>query len=233
MSLKRCLDIGCAAAGLLAGTPLLGGLAVLIKLDSPGPVFFRQTRIGRQQRPFELVKLRTMRAAASEGVQITAGDDPRITRLGRWLRRSKLDELPELWNVLRGDMSLVGPRPEVPRYLDAYPAEVFALRPGLTGLAALHFRGEESLLAEAHDKERAYREVVLPLKLELALDYTRRHGIARDLRILAATAWSLSLGRLLPSSETPPVRAARAGIARLNRESRAPDPASAAGDGSV
>ncbi len=237
MSLKRCFDVCCAAAGLLASAPLLGGLALLIRLDSPGPVLFRQTRIGLLGRPFELVKLRTMRAAASPGAQesvlaektagaqITAGDDPRITSIGRWLRRSKLDELPELWNVLRGDMSLVGPRPEVPCYRDAYPCEIFSVRPGLTGQAALCFHAEESLLASAHDKERAYREVVLPHKLALALDYVRNPSFGRDLRILAATAYQLSLGRILARAESPPVRAARAGIAQLNRqESQEPSP---------
>ena len=165
---------------------------MLVRLTSPGPAFFRQTRIGRHGRPFELVKLRTMRAdAPSIGPAITAGADPRITRFGARLRRAKLDELPQLWNVVRGDMSLVGPRPEVPRYVARYcPAARAALRvrPGLTDPASLAFADEAAVLARCDDPERVYAEEILPWKLALSLAYLERRTVWTDLGIVARTA---------------------------------------------
>ena len=190
---KRVIDIAVASTGLLVGAPLLAVVSAAIKLDSEGPVLFGQTRVGKDKRPIRTLKLRTM-AAGGSGPQITAHGDPRITRIGRVLRKSKLDELPQLWNVLRGEMSLVGPRPEVPQYVATYRPEwqkLFTVRPGITDLASLTFRDEESLLALAHDRDRAYREVIMPAKLALALEGVERRSLAHDLAVIAKTALSI------------------------------------------
>lgn len=189
---KRLFDLICAGLGLLLLSPLLLAVAVWIKLDSPGPVMFRQERVGRFGRPFRIHKFRTMRVdAPSLGPQITIGADPRITRSGRFLRASKLDELPQLWDVFRGAMSLVGPRPEVPRYVALYPADlrevVLSVRPGITDPASLSFRNESELLAQAVDPEREYVEVVMPAKLRLAADYVRQASLVNDVRLIVAT----------------------------------------------
>ena len=189
---KRLFDILCAGVGLLLLSPLLLVVAVWVKLDSRGPVMFRQERVGRFGRTFRIHKFRTMRVdAPALGPQITIGDDARITRSGRWLRASKVDELPQLWDVLRGAMSLVGPRPEVPRYVALYPAELRALvlsvRPGTTDPASLSFRNESELLARAVDPEREYVEVVMPMKLGLAADYVRNASLMGDIRLILAT----------------------------------------------
>lgn len=193
---KRLFDLLLAALGLLLLAPLLLAVALWIKLDSRGPVLFRQERVGRFGRPFLIHKFRTMRVEAPAlGPQITVGADARITRAGRFLRASKLDELPQLWDVLRGAMSLVGPRPEVPRYVALYPAElrelVLSVRPGITDPASLRFRHESELLAQAADPEREYVEVVLPAKLRLAADYVRQAGLLADLRLILATLGAL------------------------------------------
>ncbi len=189
---KRLFDIVCAGLGLLLLSPLLLAVAVWIKLDSRGPVMFRQERVGRFGAPFRIHKFRTMRVDAPRlGPQITIGDDARITRSGRWLRATKVDELPQLWDVLRGAMSLVGPRPEVPRYVALYPAElrelVLSVRPGITDPASLSFRNESELLAKAADPEREYVEVVMPMKLRLAADYVRNASLGGDIRLILAT----------------------------------------------
>ena len=189
---KRLFDIVCAGFGLLLLSPLLLAVAAWIKLDSRGPVMFRQERVGRFGRTFRIHKFRTMRVdAPALGPQITIGDDARITRSGRWLRASKVDELPQLWDVLRGAMSLVGPRPEVPRYVALYPAELRALvlsvRPGITDPASLSFRNESELLAQAADPEREYVEVAMPMKLGLAADYVRNASLMGDIRLILAT----------------------------------------------
>ena len=189
---KRLFDILCAGLGLLLLSPLLLAVAVWVKLDSRGPVMFRQERVGRFGVPFRIHKFRTMRVdAPSLGPQITIGDDARITRSGRWLRASKVDELPQLWDVLRGAMSLVGPRPEVPRYVALYPDGlrelVLSVRPGITDPASLSFRNESELLARAADPEREYVEVVMPMKLGLAADYVRNASLGGDIRLILAT----------------------------------------------
>jgi len=189
---KRLFDIVCAGIGLLLLSPLLLVVAAWIKLDSRGPVMFRQERVGRFGRTFRIHKFRTMRVdAPALGPQITVGDDARITRSGRWLRASKVDELPQLWDVLRGAMSLVGPRPEVPRYVAMYPAGlrelVLSVRPGITDPASLSFRNESELLAKAADPEREYVEVVMPMKLGLAADYVRNASLLGDIRLILAT----------------------------------------------
>ena len=191
---KRLFDIVLSALGLLTLAPILLLVALWVKLDSPGPVLFRQERVGRFGKPFLIHKFRTMRVY-NAGPQITVGADPRITRSGRFLRASKLDELPQLWDVLRGAMSLVGPRPEVPRYVALYPAAlreiVLSVRPGITDLASLEFRHESELLASAADPEREYVEVVMPQKLALARRYVETASLAQDLRIIWRTLLAL------------------------------------------
>jgi lipopolysaccharide/colanic/teichoic acid biosynthesis glycosyltransferase len=171
-------------------SPLLLAAALWVKLDSPGPVFFRQERIGRHGVPFRIHKFRTM-VHGGQGAQITVGHDARITRAGAFLRRAKLDELPQLIDVLRGDMSLVGPRPEVPRYVALYPAalrdKVLSVRPGITDLASLEFRNESERLARAPDPEREYVEVVMPAKLRLAAHYVDHASVLFDLQLIART----------------------------------------------
>lgn len=189
MTGKRAFDIAVSLVGLVLLAPLLALLALAVRLDSPGPALFRQERVGRHGRTFRIAKFRTMRPGA--GPLVTAGGDPRVTRLGARLRHWKLDELPQLWNVLRGDMSLVGPRPEVPRYVAHYPADlrgrVLSVRPGITDPAAVRFRHEEALLAAAPDPERCYLEEILPAKLALYADYVAHRSFAADLGVLAAT----------------------------------------------
>jgi lipopolysaccharide/colanic/teichoic acid biosynthesis glycosyltransferase len=190
---KRCLDVLVASAGLLLLGPLLVGVAVAIKLDSPGPVFFRQVRVGRHGREFRIHKFRTMVAQQDDRRQrqITVGEDPRITRVGAWLRRTKVDELAQFIDVLQGTMSLVGPRPEVPRYVALYPAalreRVLSVKPGITDLASLAYRDESTLLARAADPEREYVEVVMPAKLAMAARYAEHPTVAGDLVILWRT----------------------------------------------
>ncbi len=190
MIAKRVFDVATAVLGLVLLAPLFVVVAAWIKLDSPGPVFFRQERIGRGGTPFWIHKFRTMRVEAA-GPALTVGADPRITRAGAFLRRTKFDELPQLLDVLRGDMSIVGPRPEVARYVAGYPPalreKVLSVRPGITDPASLQFRDESALLARAADPEREYREVVLPAKLRLAADYVDTASLGGDLRLIAAT----------------------------------------------
>jgi lipopolysaccharide/colanic/teichoic acid biosynthesis glycosyltransferase len=193
---KRMFDVVAALAGLVLLSPLFVAFAVWIRLDSPGPVFFRQERVGRGGVPFRIHKFRSMRVGAdASGPTLTVGNDPRITRAGAFLRRSKLDELPQLIDVLRGDMSLVGPRPEVPQFVAAYPpeirAKVLSVRPGITDPASLQFRDESTLLARAADPEREYRDVVLPAKLRLAADYVDNASLGGDLRLIASTLRAL------------------------------------------
>jgi len=193
---KRLFDVVFAAAGLLLLAPLFVLIALSIKAGSPGPVFFRQERVGRHGVPFRIHKFRTMReAGAPNPLQITVGADARITRVGAVLRRAKLDELPQLIDVLLGRMSIVGPRPEVPRYVAIYPTElrekVLSVRPGITDFASIQFRDESTLLARAADPEREYTEVVLPAKLRLAAQYVDQATLATDLRLIGRTLKAL------------------------------------------
>ena len=188
--LPRPVEVALALAGLVATAPLLALSALAVALSSRGPVLFHHERVGWRGRHFRLLKFRTMRHGAT-GLEISAADDARITPVGRVLRRIKLDELPQLWNVIRGDMSLVGPRPEVPRYVDVDDplwAEVLSVRPGLTDPATLRYRDEERLLASVSgDRDRHYREVVLPAKLRESLAYLRRRSWRTDLYVLFGT----------------------------------------------
>jgi lipopolysaccharide/colanic/teichoic acid biosynthesis glycosyltransferase len=189
---KRAFDVVAAGAGIVLAAPLLLLAAVAIKCDSPGPVLFRQERVGRGGRTFRIHKLRTMSDdAVLRGPMLTVGADERITRIGHFLRRTKLDELPQLLDVLRGDMSLVGPRPELPHYVAQYPPalrdRVLALRPGITDPASLALADESRLLQQAADPEREYVEVFLPRKLQVAASYAERATLATDLKVIART----------------------------------------------
>jgi lipopolysaccharide/colanic/teichoic acid biosynthesis glycosyltransferase len=197
---KRTFDLLAAVLGLLLLAPVLAALAAWIRLDSSGPALFRQERVGRGGRPFRIYKFRTMVVdAPGRGPEITVGRDPRVTRAGAFLRRTKLDELPQLLNVLLGDMSLVGPRPEVPRYVALYPAatrqKVLSVRPGLTDEAAIQYADESSLLAAAVDPERAYVEQVLPRKLALYESYVDSRSLAGDIGIILRTLRRIWAGR--------------------------------------
>ncbi len=188
---RRAVDIAAAALGLAALAPLFGLIAAAIWAADGWPVFFRQQRVGRHWRPFMLCKFRTMRRAdaGEAGPQVTAAGEPRITPLGQCLRRSKLDELPQLWNVLRGEMSLIGPRPEVARYARAYRREYDALlvvRPGLIDRATLRFAREEEMLPLGPERERFYLAEILPRKIALSRAYLAHRTWRSDLRLLAA-----------------------------------------------
>ena len=196
---KRLFDLLVSLLALLLLSPLLLLLALAVRLDSPGPVLFRQQRVGRHGALFRIHKFRTMRVDAEAiGPQITAAHDLRITRVGNWLRGRRFDELPQLIDVLRGDMSLVGPRPEVPRYVAHYPqalkARVLAQRPGITDPAALAFLDEAALLAGAADPETVYVQTVLPRKLALQADYADSATLWSDLGVMVRTL-CLLLGR--------------------------------------
>ncbi|MFN0087465.1 MAG: sugar transferase [Blastocatellia bacterium] len=188
---QRAFDLAVAIPLTLLLLPVFAGLAALIRMDSPGPIFFLQRRVGRGGAPFTIFKFRTMVADAERlGGQITIGRDPRITRLGGFLRRTRLDELPQLLNVLRGEMSIVGPRPEVPRYVAAYTdaqRAILSLRPGLTSPASIRFRNESDLLAGHPDPEALYQGEIMPAKISEDLAYSRRATIRGDLRIVLRT----------------------------------------------
>lgn len=190
--MKRLLDMICAGLGLVVLAPVLLLSILAVRLSSPGPVFFRQQRVGRNGRIFEIIKLRTMRLpVAGKVLQITIGKDPRITGAGSLLREWKLDELPQLWNVLAGDMSLVGPRPEVPQYVAFYPPAlrdlVLSVRPGITDPCSIHLRNENEILAEVEDPERFYVETLLPEKLRISGDYVRTQSLFSDIGIIVRT----------------------------------------------
>lgn len=188
---KRSFDLLMAVLGLLLLSPLFLLAALVIKRGSPGPVFFRQVRVGRHGVPFSIYKFRTMRSdAEAVGGQLTVGEDPRITREGAFLRKYKLDEFPQLINVVLGEMSLVGPRPEVPKYVALYDEaqrRVLDVRPGITDPASIEFREENALLATADDPERAYVEIVMPRKLEMNLAYLGRQSLVTDLGVITQT----------------------------------------------
>lgn len=188
---KRLFDVLAAAGGLIVLAPMLLAIALWIRLDSRGPALYRQRRVGRHGRLFDIYKFRTMVQRPDDGRQLTVGQDPRITRAGRFLRRTKLDELPQLLNVLEGTMSLVGPRPEVPRYVDRYPPAVrqtvLSVAPGITDLAAILYKDESDILGRAADPERAYVETILPVKLEYYQRYVRERSFWLDLRIIFRT----------------------------------------------
>lgn len=191
---KRFIDIIAAGLGLILLAPILAAIGLLVRLRDGSPVIYRAARVGRHGRMFRLFKFRTMVAApanveSSLGSSVTVWDDPRVTPLGRTLRRHKLDELPQLLNVLRGDMSLVGPRPEDPEYVALYTANqrrVLAVRPGITGVSALQYSDEETLL-RGDDWEEVYRERIMPAKIQLEIDYLARRSLFTDIGLIART----------------------------------------------
>jgi len=196
--MKRAVDIMVSLIGLIVLLPFLAAVAVLIRLDSRGPVFFRQERMGRGFCPIFIIKFRTMvRDASGKGPAITFGQDPRITRVGRLLRLTKIDELPQLINVLKGEMSLVGPRPEVPQYVQMFRqeyAEILRARPGITDLASLKYRDEAAILGRSSDPHHEYVHRILPDKIILAREYLERSSVTFDLVLIARTIRHLILG---------------------------------------
>lgn len=189
--MKRAFDIVCSGIALLVLSPFLIVLAVAVAITSPGGAFFKQVRVGRGGKEFRLLKFRSMRPGSESKGQITVGGrDPRITSVGYALRKTKLDELPQLWNVLVGDMSIVGPRPEVPKYVAMYTAEqrgVLNVRPGISSLASIEYIDENEVLGRSNDPERTYVEEVMPAKLKLDLKYVREQSLALDMRIVLRT----------------------------------------------
>jgi len=193
--MKRSLDFLLSILGLLLLSPLFLVISVAIKCSDGGAIFFRQERLGYRRKVFRIWKFRTMTEQAQKlGSSLTVGDDPRVTRVGKWLRRLKLDELPQLINVVRGEMSLVGPRPEVPAYLDLYQGErgrIFEVRPGITDPASLFYRSESEILGNAADPEKSYREKILPHKISLSLAYREKATLWSDIQVMVATLGTL------------------------------------------
>lgn len=189
--LKRAIDLTVSAIVLLLTLPILLAAGLAVRFSSPGPILFRQHRIGRNGTVFEILKFRTMRVAQDTTNAITVGRDPRITPVGHFLRQSKIDELPQLVNVLRGDMSLVGPRPEVPHYVALYPDDlrrrILSVRPGITDRASIKYRNEAELLACQPDPDGYYRSVIMPDKLQLAAHYADCVSVAEDVRVILDT----------------------------------------------
>jgi len=194
--MTRTRDIVVAGLGLVLLSPVLVIIAVLVRLDSRGPALYRQVRVGLHGRPFRIHKFRSMTTGAV-GPAVTASGDPRVTRLGRWLRAWKLDELPQLIDVLHGSMSLVGPRPEDPRYVERWPAdlrpEILSVRPGITDPVTVLLRNEAEILALSTDPERTYVEELLPLKAQAYLSYVRTRSFAGDIAIIVATLKAIIL----------------------------------------
>lgn len=198
LRLKRLFDVAASAAGLLLLAPLLLAIAVWIRLDSPGPVFFRQERVGLRGQPFRIFKFRSMVTDADKkGLAITVGRDRRITRVGAILRKTKLDELAQLLNVLAGQMSFVGPRPEVERYVrlyTPYQRQVLLVRPGITDYASIAYRNENDLLAGAEDPEKMYIEQIMPDKIELNMKYLREISPLADIKLILKTVAAVVKG---------------------------------------
>lgn len=192
--LKRFFDLVFSAVGLLALSPFFLVIALLIKIDSAGPIFFRQVRMGRYLFPFKIHKFRTMVVNASDlGPSVTTEGDPRVTTVGKILRKYKLDELPQLIDVFLGDMSLVGPRPEVPKFVDAYSDAdkmiIFSVKPGITDKASIEFRNENELIAHSSDVDSVYLEKILPIKLGYYREYVQTHSLWLDVKIILKTVW--------------------------------------------
>lgn len=205
--MKRAFDFIVACFGLLVALPILAVMAIWIKWDSRGPVFYRGTRVGRFGLPFRIFKFRSMVVDADKiGGASTSDRDPRITHSGRFIRKFKLDELPQLINVVWGDMSLVGPRPEVQKYIDMYTPEqkqILNVRPGITDWASIWNSDEGAVLAKAADPDRAYEELILPTKIQLQLKYVREQSLITDIKIMCFTALRLLRKDWLPAELAP------------------------------
>lgn len=191
--MKRLFDIIASGMGLLILSPILIVVAIWIKLDSQGPVFYRQVRVGKNNKDFLIFKFRSMRVGSDKGSLVTIGGrDPRITRSGYFIRKLKIDELPQLINVFIGDMSLVGPRPEVRHYVDFWTPEqmhVLDVRPGITDPASIRFRNENELLAHTEEPEKYYIEIIMQEKLKLYLDYVKNQSFFYDIKLIFQTFW--------------------------------------------
>lgn len=220
VAVKRALDIGAAGLLLVVLSPPMALIAGALRLSGRGSVIYRSLRVGRGGQLYQMLKFRTMAPDRGAGPEITASGDPRVTRFGHVLRATKLDELPQLINVLKGEMSLVGPRPEVPRYVAHYTPEqrvVLSMRPGITGLSQVLFRHEERLLRRP-DPERYYLDVVMPAKLAIDLEYVRHRSMRRDLWILART-----LGAIVRPAHVPTLPPALKAATKPSAEVRAAD----------
>ena len=219
---KRVFDVLFSTLALAVLWPLFLAIALLIKLEDDGPVFFRQGRVGHRGRLFRIWKFRTMVTdPALHGVPLTVGEDTRVTRVGRWLRKLKLDELPQLFNVLTGEMSFVGPRPELPRYVAHYTAaerRVLDLIPGMTGEASLRYRNESDVLGLARDPERVFIEAILPEKVQLNLAYGDRATLWTDCLLIARTVREV----LLPSARSAGTRSFKAATSQTGRRDTSP-----------
>lgn len=193
--MKRLFDIVASGCGLIVLSPLFVILAIWIKLDSKGPVFYRQVRVGRHNKDFRIFKFRSMRVGADkQGLITVGGRDPRVTRSGYFIRKYKLDEFPQLINVFVGDMSLVGPRPEVRKYVDMYTEEqmrVLDVRPGITDLASIRYRNENELLEKADNPDRYYIDVIMQDKLAINLEYVANHSFWYDIKLIFKTFWEI------------------------------------------
>lgn len=197
--MKRIFDLTLCIPGLLVLSPLMLVIMLFIRMDGGKTVFFRQERVGKNGKPFRIWKFRTMVEDAEKlGKQLTVGEDPRITKTGRVLRKTKLDELPQLFNVLKGEMSFVGPRPEVPRYVDLYTDEqkdVLKLTPGITDLASIRYRDENELLAKSDDPEKTYIEEIMPEKIRINLEYAKNANVLTDLGVIFKTLFRVFIRR--------------------------------------
>lgn len=193
--MKRLFDIIASGLGLIVLSPLLAVLAIWIKSDSKGPVFYRQTRVGKDNKDFRLYKFRSMRLGSDKlGLITVGGHDPRVTRSGYYIRKYKLDEFPQLINVFLGDMSLVGPRPEVRKYVDMYSAEqlhVLDVKPGITSLASIRYRNENELLAKAENPDKVYTEIIMPDKLKIDLEYVQNANLLSDIKLIFSTLFEV------------------------------------------
>jgi lipopolysaccharide/colanic/teichoic acid biosynthesis glycosyltransferase len=201
---KRLFDVVLAILGLVLLAPVLVGAGLVVRLTSPGPVLFRQERIGKGFRPFTIYKFRTMVEEAPRlGALLTCGDDPRITPVGRLLRKTKIDELPQLVNVLKGDMSFVGPRPEVRRYVEMFRTDyedILSVRPGITDLASIAYRDEADVLGQATDPHAEYVERILPHKIRLAKEYRSRSSVCFDIGVILQTLAAIVRPAALPGT---------------------------------
>lgn len=191
---QRCFEAIISLSALLILSPLLIFISVLIKLSSRGPIIFRQERIGYLGEPFMINKFRTMRVNA-EGQMLSTSRDKRVTKIGKWLRATKLDELPQLYNVLNGTMNLVGPRPEVPRFVDAWPAndkkKILSVKPGITDPASIHFKDEATILSKIENVDKYYVQIIIPQKLRIYTNYVESRSFCGDLKIIYTTILSL------------------------------------------
>ncbi|MCF6147997.1 MAG: sugar transferase [Candidatus Kuenenia sp.] len=220
----RIFDFVVSLTSIIILLPLFLFTAFLIILISPGPVFYSQKRVGRYGRLFNLYKFRTMVVNADQiGTSVTTGSDPRITKVGRYLRKTKIDELPQLLNVLKGDMSFIGPRPDVPEIVNNYSSEmkrILEIKPGITSNASLHLRNEEDILSLAKEPNKAYEDIFVPAKIELAMEHVYRKSVLFDLGVLILTVWILTGGRILhlPTKEHHIVKKIKDAIGRMNNE---------------